>query len=51
MNRRLLLPCVLLLCVSCAPRFQVAVEPPFLLMSVGPNVWAAISNPRSNAPA
>src|SRR5580704_2559634 len=45
------LPWILLLCISCATRAQVAAEPPFTLKQVGPNVWAAISNPKSNAPA
>jgi cyclase len=45
------LPWILLLCVSCATRAQVAAEPPFTLKQVGPNVWAAISNPKSKAPA
>jgi hypothetical protein len=45
------LPWILLLCISCATRAQVAAEPPFTLKQVGPNVWAAISNPKSKAPA
>jgi cyclase len=45
------LPCIFLLCVSCATKAQSAAEPPFTLKQVGPNVWAAISNPKSKAPA
>jgi cyclase len=42
---------ILLLCVSCTIRAQDAAEPPFTLKQVGPNVWAAISNLKSKAPA
>ena len=48
------LPCIFLLCVlcvSCATSAQDAAEPPFTLKQVGPNVWAAISNPKSKTPA
>ena len=51
MKRRLFVPCVLLLCVSGTSSTQDAAEPPFTLKQVGPNVWAAISNPKSKAPA
>jgi hypothetical protein len=44
------LPCILL-CVSCATGTRDTDEPPFTLKQVGRNVWAAISNPRSKAPA
>jgi len=47
----LYLACIFLLCVSCATTAQDAAEPPFTLKQVGPNVWAAISNPKSKAPA
>src|ERR1700730_8776736 len=43
--------CVLcVLCLACATRAQDAAEPPFTLKQVGPNVWAAISNPKSKPP-
>jgi cyclase len=45
------LPCIFLLCMSCATGAQDAGEPSFTLKQVGPNVWAAISNPKSKAPA
>ena len=45
------LPCIFLLCVSCATGARGDAEPPFTLKQVGPNVWAAISNPKSKAPA
>src|SRR5262245_32801936 len=51
MTSRVFLPCVLLLCVSRTLSAQIAPEPPFLLKDVGPNVWAAISNPKSKSPA
>ncbi len=51
MKSGLFLSCILLMCVSGAPAAQTAAEPSFLLKSVGPNVWAAISNPKSTAPA
>lgn len=51
MKSRLFLPCILLLCMSGAPRAQIATERSFLLKRVGPNVWAAISNPKSKMPA
>ena len=41
----------ILLCVSCATGARDTGEPPFTLKPVGRNVWAAISNPRSKAPA
>ena len=41
----------ILLCVSCATGTRDTAEPPFTLKQVGRNVWAAISNPRSKAPA
>ncbi|OLE80783.1 MAG: hypothetical protein AUF76_14170 [Acidobacteria bacterium 13_1_20CM_2_65_9] len=44
-------PGIFLLCVSCATSAQDAAESPFTLKQVGPNVWAAISNPTSKAPA
>ncbi|RPI53934.1 MAG: MBL fold metallo-hydrolase [Acidobacteria bacterium] len=44
-------PVILLLCVSCVTSAQDATEPPFTLTQVGPNVWAAISNPKSKASA
>jgi len=51
MKGRLFLPSILLLCVSGAPSAQDAADPAFTLKQVGPNVWAAISNPKSKAPA
>ena len=51
MRGRLLLPSILLLCVSVAPNAQDAADPAFILKQVGPNVWAAISNPTSKTPA
>jgi cyclase len=45
------LPFIFFLCVSCATSAPDAAEPPFALKQVGPNVWAAISNPKSKAPA
>jgi cyclase len=47
-------PCMVLLCVLCvarATRAQDAAELPFTLKLVGPNVWAAMSNSKSKAPA
>src|SRR2546428_144443 len=44
-------PGIFLLCVSCATSAQDAAESPFTLKQVGQNVWAAISNPTSKAPA
>lgn len=41
----------ILLCVSCATGTRDTDEPSFTLKQVGRNVWAAISNPRSKAPA
>ena len=41
----------ILLCVSCATGTRDTDEPPFTLKPVGRNVWAAISNFRSKAPA
>ena len=43
--------CVVLLGISTVTSFQDAAEPPFTLKQVGPNVWAAISNPKSTTPA
>lgn len=43
--------CIFLLGVSCATSAQNAAEPPFTLKQVGPNVWAAVSNPKSTAAA
>jgi glyoxylase-like metal-dependent hydrolase (beta-lactamase superfamily II) len=51
MKGRPFLPSILLLCVSGAPSAQDAADPAFILKQVGPNVWAAISNPKSKAPA
>lgn len=51
MKGRLFLPSILLLCVSGAPSAQDAADPAFILKQVGPNVWAAISNPKSKTPA
>jgi cyclase len=51
MKGRLFLSSLLLLCVSGAPGAQDAAGPAFILKQVGPNVWAAISNPNSKAPA
>lgn len=45
------LACILLLCASGATSAQNAAEPPYVLKQVGPNVWAAISNPKSTTPA
>jgi len=47
----LLLPCIFLLCVTGATRTQDPAEPPFTLKQLGPNVWAAISNPKAKAPS
>jgi glyoxylase-like metal-dependent hydrolase (beta-lactamase superfamily II) len=41
----------ILLCVSCATGTRDTDEPSFTLKQVGRNVWAAISNPKSKAPA
>jgi cyclase len=43
--------CIVLFGVSGVTSFQDAGEPSFTLQEVGPNVWAAISNPESSAPA
>jgi cyclase len=54
MNRRLFLAfalCSFFLCACGATGVQDAAERPFTLKQVGPNVWAAISNPKSKAPA
>lgn len=53
MNSRLFLALALGVsaCVSCARVAQDAAEPPFTLKQVGPNVWAAIANPKSKVPA
>jgi cyclase len=54
MKRRLFLALALyvfVLCVSGAASSQNPADPPFTLKQVGPNVWAAISNPKSKAPA
>ena len=54
MNSRLFLVlalCIAVLCASGVIRAQNSGEPPFTLKQVGPNVWAAISNPKSRAPA
>jgi cyclase len=39
------------LCVCGGASAQNSVEPSFTLKQVGPNVWAAMSNPKSSAPA
>ena len=49
MKTRLL--CIFLFCVSCAASAQDAADPPFTLKEVGPNVWAAIANPKSKQAA
>jgi cyclase len=49
--RALLAPCVVFLCVAAATRAQQPPEPPFTLRQVGPNVWAAIDNPKAEARA
>jgi cyclase len=49
--RAILLPHILLLCISGATCAQRPVEPPFTLKQVGPNVWAAIDNANAPAPA
>jgi cyclase len=41
----------LLVCMSCVTGTKNTIEPPFTLLQVGPNVWAAISNPKSKTPA
>ena len=46
----LALASISLLCV-CGASGQGAAQPPFTLKQVGPNVWAAIPDPRSTAPA
>ena len=45
------LSCVLLLSVPFASIAQTDIEPPFTLQQVGPNVWAALSNPKSERAA
>jgi cyclase len=47
----LLLPCMVLLCLTGATRAQEPAEPPFTLKQVGQSAWAAISNPKAKAPA
>ena len=42
---------ICVLCVPCALSAQDAAEPPFTLVRVGPNVWAAISNSESKTAA
>ena len=49
--RRLLLLHVVILCLSCASCARPSPEPSFTLQQVGPNVWAAIHNPKSATPA
>jgi cyclase len=54
MISRLILALVLCICFFCVVRVtgaQDAAERPFTLKQVGSNVWAAISNPKSKAPA
>src|SRR5262245_20555145 len=54
MERRLFLALALGLCllrVSSVTSAQSAAELPFTLKQVGPNVWAAISNPKSTTSA
>jgi glyoxylase-like metal-dependent hydrolase (beta-lactamase superfamily II) len=46
-----LAPCIFLLWMSGGTSAQNAVEPSFTLKQVGPNVWAAISNPKSKTAA
>lgn len=43
--------CTPLLCASGVVGAQNAAEPPFTLKQIGANVWAAISNPKSQSPA
>lgn len=42
--------CILVLCLAVAIRAQDSAEPPFTLTQIGPNVWAAISNPKARVP-
>ena len=49
--RRLLLLHVVILCLSCASCARPSSEPSFTLHQIGPNVWAAIHNPKSPMPA
>jgi cyclase len=52
--KRLLLAvalCTSCLCTASVIGAQNAAEPPFTLEQVGANVWAAISNPKSQSPA
>lgn len=49
--RRLLLLHLVILCFSCASCARPSPEPAFKLHEVGPNVWAAIHNPKSPTPA
>lgn len=54
MTRRLFLAfalCAPFLCMAHVVGAQNAPEPPFTLKQVGANVWAAISNPKSQSPA
>jgi cyclase len=51
MMRRFLAVTLALLFLSSLTSAQDAVEPPFTLKQVGPNVWAAISNPKSKTQA
>ena len=50
-RQSLRLACILILGVSGAIKAQDATELPITLKQVGPNVWAAISNPKSKVAA
>src|SRR5262249_8721939 len=41
--------CLCIPCVFCTPGSQLDAQAPFTAKQVGPNVWAAISNPMSPA--
>ncbi len=45
------LVCALLVCLAAATTAQDTVDQSFHLTQIGPGVWAALSNPKSNVPA
>ena len=51
MRRLPFLLSVVILCASCVSCARTPPEPPFTLMQVGPNVWAAIHNAKAAEPA
>jgi cyclase len=42
---------IITLAIGIAPHAQAPAEPPFVLTQLGPNVWAATSNPKSPMPS